>query len=140
MRSPAVALPTFVLAAAAAVLPLASGEDLMLAGGGYTAKTNPTAEANLALDASDIKESDDLDEKMKIYSDGQNTDTSLANLSLKAPETMAGDELYSIYTHAFNYIGTEKEHEDFDHFDEKDTGVYANTIVNDLFDLDEENI
>ena len=140
MRSPAVALPTFVLAAAAAVLPLASGEDLMLAGGGYTAKTNPTAEANLALDASDIKESDDLDEKMKIYSDGQNTDMSLANLSLKAPETMAGDELYSIYTHAFNYIGTEKEHEDFDHFDEKDTGVYANTIVNDLFDLDEENI
>ena len=93
------------------MLPLASGEDLMLAGGGYTAKTNPTAEANLALDASDIKESDDLDEKMKIYSDGQNTDTSLANLSLKAPETMAGDELYSIYTHAFNYIGTEKEHE-----------------------------
>ena len=116
---------------------------LQLAGGGYSAATAPINEANLALDAAAIKESTDLATKKKIYNDGGDAATggkSLSKLSLEAPQLMKDDDMFNVFRYAFNYIGNEKEHEDLNHFDDQDVGVYGNTIVQDLFDLNTENI
>ena len=120
-----------------------SAQTLQLAGGSYSAATNPLNEANLALDAAAIKESTDLATKKKIYNDGGDAATggkSLSKLSLEAPPLMKDDDMFNVFRYAFNYIGNEKEHEDLNHFDDEDVGVYANTIVQDLFDLNTENI
>ena len=121
---------------------IANAQPLKLAGGGYTATTNPINEANLALDAAAIKESTDLATKKQIYKDGGGSSPgkSLAKLSLDATSLMKDDDMFNVFRYAFNYIGNVKEHEDLNHFDDEDVGVYANTIVEDLFDLNTENI
>jgi len=120
---------------------IANAQPLQLAGGGYTAATNPINEANLALDAAAIKETDDLAAKKQIYNDGQTVSgRSLAKLSLEAKPLMEKDDMYNVYRFAFNYIGNVKEHEDLNHFDDKDVAEYGNTIVEDLFELDQEHI
>jgi len=121
---------------------VANAQRLQLAGGSYSATTNPINEANLALDAAAIKESTDIATKKKIYTDGGDATTgkSLSQLSLEAATLMKDDDMFNVFRYAFNYIGNVKEHEDLNHFDDEDVGVYAHTIVEDLFDLNTENI
>jgi hypothetical protein len=53
---------------------------------------------------------------------------------------MADDAMYNIYRHAFLKLGNEVEGETLGEFDQKPVQEYADTLVNDLFDLNIEHI
>jgi hypothetical protein len=65
---------------------------------------------------------------------------SLASLSLEAGEVMFGNPYYNIFRHAFLVLGNANEGEAVGKFDGKPIEEYGNTIVEDLFDLNVENI
>jgi len=128
----------------------ACAQSLNLAEGRYVASTNPESEAKIALDAAAIKETDNLDTKKDIYQNGQNSqyqdpqqgqiNRSLASLSLKSKDIMMKDDWYNIFRYSFEYIGDKKENEAKGNFDDEPIEQYGNTIVMDLFDLNEEDI
>ena len=65
---------------------------------------------------------------------------SLASLSLNAGTIMPDNPLYNIFRHAFLVLGNHNEGETAGSFDGAPIDEYANTVVNDLFDLNIENI
>ncbi len=65
---------------------------------------------------------------------------SLSQLSLQAGELYKSDSFYNIYVDAFNVIGNKYENEEYGLFDKKPTTQYADTVVNDLFDLERKGI
>jgi hypothetical protein len=65
---------------------------------------------------------------------------SLASLSLEAGDVMQGNPYYNIFRHAFLVLGNANEGETLGMFDGSPIEEYGNTIVEDLFDLNIQNI
>ena len=65
---------------------------------------------------------------------------SLSQLSLQAGELYKSESFYNIYVDAFNVIGNKYENEEYGFFDQNPTTQYADTVVNDLFDLERKGI
>lgn len=134
----------FIICLSIVLLPLSVDAGTISLAGTFNA-VDVEAEAGIALDAAAMKETDDLDEKKRLYRSGrdQNSDgsnnLSLANLSLQSYPLMAEDALYNIYRYSFYIVGNTYEGEDPGMFDNKPVQVYADTIVQDLFDIDSEN-
>jgi hypothetical protein len=111
--------------------------------GRYETVTDVTDYLNLALDAADMKESTDLATKLNIYQNGRSGGSSsitLQSLSLTAETEMAENPLYYFFKHAFLVLGNAAEHETKGMFDGAPIEQYADTIVNDLFELNKDDI
>jgi len=117
-----------------------------LLGGRFETTTDVQEFLNLALDASDMKETDDLAAKKAIYRDGvkrdneQNSDISLASLSLRASQDMMENPYFHMFRHAFLVLGDAEEGETEGRFDGSAIEQYGDTLVEDLFDLNVEGI
>lgn len=112
----------------------------------YEAVTDVSFFLNLALDAADMRSTDeDQDAKVDIYyngrhafvddDDGNQTNISFAGLSLGSAQVMSNDHLYNIYRHAFYQLGIDSESDEIGEFDGNPVDEYGNTIVIDLFEL-----
>ena len=93
---------------------------------------------NLALDIKDMRlAKDDFDTKKSIYENGKNSpNRSLKQLSTNAENQFGNSPYYNIYKAGFELLGTEEERDTTGLFDGESVEVYANTVVNDLFQLD----
>ena len=88
---------------------------------------------------------DALDAAKDIYDYGFNamyvtSSLSLKSLSLGAFDIMKTDHWYNTYRYSFYHIGSKDENESPGEFDNKPTAQYADTLVNDLFNLNQEGI
>jgi len=83
---------------------------------------------------------DALNAAKAVYAHGFNSIGSLADLSIKSFDIMKKDDWYNIYRYAFGFIGTQDEQEEAGNFDENPIEQYADTVVNDLFQLNREGI
>lgn len=101
---------------------------------------------NLALDVGEMRKSgNDLQAAKDIYyngknafytdQDGQRVVISLAGLSLASGGVMSGDLLYNVYRDAFYDLGIENENDSAGNFDGHPVEHYADTLVQDLFEL-----
>ncbi|KAL3938414.1 MAG: hypothetical protein SGBAC_006676 [Bacillariaceae sp.] len=119
---------------------------ITLLGGRFETTTDVHTLLNLALDAAEMKESDDFDTKRAIYTTGvsreneASLDISLAELSLRASGDMLENPYFHIFRHAFLVLGNAEENETEGRFDGAAIEQYGNTLVNDLFDLDVDGI
>jgi len=119
---------------------------ITLLGGRFETSTDVQTFLNLALDAAEMKESDDFDTKKAIYTTGVNreneasVDISLAELSLRASGDMLENPYFHMFRHAFLVLGNAEEGETEGRFDGAAIEQYGDTLVNDLFELDVEGI
>ncbi|KAG7374724.1 low iron-inducible periplasmic protein [Nitzschia inconspicua] len=134
---------TFLLSMMMLLLELSTVTAISLLGGRFETMTDVSDYLNLALDAADMKETDDLTTKKNIYQNGSPRDggsspnaITLQSLSLTAEQDMKENPYYFIFKHAFLVLGNTNEHETTGSFDGAPIEVYADTIVNDLFELD----
>ncbi|KAG7349119.1 low iron-inducible periplasmic protein [Nitzschia inconspicua] len=134
---------TLLLSMIMLLLELSTVTAISLLGGRFETMTDVSDYLNLALDAADMKETDDLTTKKNIYQNGSPRDggsspnaITLQSLSLTAEQDMKENPYYFIFKHAFLVLGNTNEHETTGSFDGAPIEVYADTIVNDLFELD----
>ena len=88
---------------------------------------------------------DALDAAKDIYTYGfnamdENGVITLANLSLDSFDLMKDDDWYNTYRFSFYQIGSKDEDEDPGEFDGEPVEHYADTVVDDLFDLNQDGI
>jgi hypothetical protein len=120
-------------------------QGIPLLGGRFETTTDVQTLLNLALDAADLKETSDINQKKDIYENGVQrgngqSNVSLQSLSLNAKRDMSESPIYNIFRHAFLVLGSANEGETGGFFDGASIDQYADTIVNDLFDLEVDNI
>eukprot|EP00547_Thalassionema_nitzschioides_P018160 CAMPEP_0194239472 /NCGR_PEP_ID=MMETSP0158-20130606/5916_1 /TAXON_ID=33649 /ORGANISM="Thalassionema nitzschioides, Strain L26-B" /LENGTH=2221 /DNA_ID=CAMNT_0038973949 /DNA_START=97 /DNA_END=6759 /DNA_ORIENTATION=+ len=116
-----------------------------LANGRYTAKSDVSGWANLALDIAEMKDETDKSVISDIYENGKHSkyrqggfvrNRALAKLSLEAFGVMGDDAMYNFFRHAFLELGEKTEGEQLGLFDNKPVGEYSHTLVTDLLKLD----
>lgn len=117
-----------------------------LLGGRFETTTDVQSLLNLGLDAADMRETTDLTTKASIYKEGVQRDGSgssvvtLQSLSLNAKDTMAMSPIFNFFRHAFLVLGNANEGEAEGSFDGHPIEQYGDTLVNDLFALNYDDI
>lgn len=126
--------------------PIPLVNSIPLLGGRFETTTDVQSLLNLGLDAADMRETTNLTTKASIYKEGVQRDGSgssvvtLQSLSLNAKDTMATSPMYNFFRHAFLVLGNANEGEKEGSFDGHPIEQYGDTLVNDLFSLNYDDI
>eukprot|EP00536_Pseudo-nitzschia_multiseries_P000699 jgi/Psemu1/1580/gm1.1580_g len=116
-------------------------DSVSLLNGRYETSTDVTRYLNLAEDVAKMNEAENFETKLDLYKLGLTTrDTpnivTLQSLSLTAKDEMRDNPLYHMFRYAFWDLGFNREGEDDGFFDGAPVELYADTVVQDLFELD----
>lgn len=90
---------------------------------------------NLALDVKQMRTTNNITEKLRIYQQGNHSSISLASLSLSAGQNWKDVPMYKIYLDAFLNVGVTRENDPTGLFDGSPAEQYADTLVRDLCKL-----
>jgi len=111
----------------------------------YEATTDVAFLLDVAMDIADIRSTEDVATKNAIYMDGKNafyeyqngtlSQITLSGLSLGSSLVMTLDPIYNLYRNAFFDLGVLLENDSTGNFDGRPVDEYANTLVEDLFEL-----
>jgi hypothetical protein len=103
---------------------------------GYIPNSDVTKYLQLALDIKSMRKTTSFEEKHTIYEKGNHSSISLASLSLTAGTIMTNVPIYNLYINTFRELGIVHENDSVGSFDGHPVEEYANTLIEDLFQLE----
>jgi len=107
---------------------------------GYESTTDVAKWLKLASDVKEMRLADSMEDRERIYREGNHSSITLASLSLTSYDTFQTVPIYNLYIAAFRVLGVTLEDESLGSFDGAPVEQYADTLVGDLFDLGIERI